>query len=530
MQVQNQGKKQCRTFTVLTAFCILTSLLGGCRRISEAPEISGIITETFPVIEEYYTIPSAGVETRVFSETDSPQSIEMTEKETMVTLQPESPVFLETPPVQTVKETRTVTAHPETEAPVKETLSQIHTADSHKTTAAPVTEQLPVSTLIESANSYSSKNSYEARNFAEQKGFWITYLEFSGILKNKSSASFKKSIGEYFDNIKKIGFNTVYVQVRAFGDAYYDSELFPATDNFNGVIGASAKFDALDIMVEEAHERGLSIHAWVNPMRLMTDTQLKNLNDNYQVKKWYNNNKYRGNYLVKSGGRWYLNPAYTEVTDFIADGISEIVSGYDVDGIQIDDYFYPTTSANFDRNAFSSGGKGMKLSDWRIRNVNGMVKKLYSAAHKANSSIMFGISPQGSIENNYKELYADVRKWCSEDGYCDYILPQVYFGFDNSSLPYKKVISDWEKMCTSENVRLVIGLAGYKIGAADSYAGGSARNEWINKSDIIARQMNAAAGLDKYGGVALYRYESIFKPSSSVSAQVSKELNNIKKK
>ena len=158
-----------------------------------------------------------------------------------------------------------------------------------------------------------------------------------------------------------------------------------------------------------------------------------------------------------------------------------------------------------------------------------MVKKLYKAVHNANDSLLFGISPQGSIDNNYNELYADVRTWCAGSGYCDYILPQVYYGFDNAALPYADTISLWSSMVKSGSVKLVIGLAAYKIGAEDTYAGKSGKNEWINNDDIISRQMTLAETLDNYGGVAIYRYDSLFNPSSSVSAQVDKEIKNIEK-
>lgn len=390
-------------------------------------------------------------------------------------------------------------------------------------------ESPPETAAVQTASNTYAANSYNALNFNEQKGFWITYLEYGAILKNKSESSFKKSIGKYFDNIAGLGFNTVYVQVRAFGDAYYDSELYPSGEQFNGTIGTENRFDALQVMIDCAHERGMSLHAWVNPMRLMTAAQIKNIDGRYPIKKWYDNSSLNGKYIVETGGRLYLNPAYGDVTDLIADGIAEIASNYKVDGIQIDDYFYPTTAAGFDSDAYEASGTGLSLSKWRMANVNKMVKKLYKAAHSANSSVMFGISPQGSVENNYDELYADVRTWCAESGYCDYILPQVYFGFENAALPYGDVISLWSGMVKNPDVQLVIGLAGYKIGAADNYAGKSGKNEWLNNNDIISRQIKLAKALENYGGVALYRYDSIFNPASDVAKQVGKEVDNIRK-
>ncbi len=438
----------------------------------------------------------------------------------------------ETESIETVREISETSAEttetvPETET-AKTEITETTTALKTETSALTLQYESPYeSELPETRTSaaYGNRN-YKALNFREQKGFWITYLEYMSILKNKSESSFAKSVGEYFDNISGLGFNTVYVQVRAFGDAYYDSELFPAGEQYNGTIGSGSGFDALEIMVKAAHERGLSVHAWVNPMRLMTSAQIENISGKYQIKNWYDSKN--GTYIVKSGDRWYLNPAYDEVTELIADGISEIVSGYDVDGIQIDDYFYPTAAEDFDKAAYSASGTVLSLSDWRLENVNRLVKKLYKAVHSANSTAVFGISPQGSIENDYK-AFADVRTWCLQSGYCDYILPQVYFGFDNAALPYADVISEWSGMVKNSNVKLVIGLAAYKIGVTDNYAGAKGKNEWTENNDIISRQMKLAETLGNYGGVALYRYESVFAPASDVSKAVSKEVENIEK-
>lgn len=498
----------------------------GCRRVSE--DSSGM--SAAPVV-----IPASDTEEDFSRTTES----ETTEAKTETALPADTAA-------ETVTETENANAKiSESSAEILETKAKTVTQTAQASQSSVLTLQYEspkeitetktetvvkteIQTVSESrtAGKPKEKSGYSALNFDEQKGFWITYLEYASILRNKSEKSFTKSVGEYFDNISDLGFNTVYVQVRAFGDAYYDSELFPAGEQFDGAIGTKNRFDALKIMVKCAHDRGISIHAWVNPMRTMTTSQIEKIGDGYTIKKWYNDR--RGDYIVKSGDRWYLNPAYDEVTDLIAEGIREISENYEVDGIQIDDYFYPTTNKSFDSTAYSACGNGMSLSDWRISNVNKMVKKLYRTVHTANDTMVFGISPQGSVENNYGELYADVRKWCAEDGYCDYILPQVYFGFDNPALPYADVIALWNGMVKSSDVKLVIGLAAYKIGAEDGYAG-SGKREWLNSSDIIARQMKLAESLENYGGVALYRYDSVFNPASEVSAQVSKEIKNIEK-
>lgn len=534
-----------KAFSAIIAAVLMCANLSACKKVSEEPRDANIQTANSVILTEE-TTQTAGV-------TDEPEVNEVissatdevpNELQSETTLQQESTEsVIETvtaesePPEDDLIENElsgeNVTVKAETEQSKQTKASETTTTKASETTTAEETSITELTLQSESpaetaSHSYGT-NGYSALNYSEQKGIWISYLEYSSAMMNKSAKAFRSTIGEYFDNVKALSFNTVYVHVRAFGDAYYRSELFPTGDRYNGTIGAKLSYDPLEIMVEEAHSRNLSVHAWINPMRLMTDSQLKSLSDSYTIKKWYNDSDKCGKYIVKSDGRWYLNPAYPEVEKLISDGISEIVSGYDVDGIQIDDYFYPTTAASFDSAAYNVSETAKSLSSWRTDNINDMVKRMNKTVHGANPSVLFGISPQGSVSNNYDTLYADVKTWCRSTDYCDYILPQVYFGFDNAALPYEDTIALWSSMTSSGNVKLVIGLAGYKIGAADAYAGTNGKNEWINNSDILSRQMKAAKKLGNYGGVAIFRYGSIFEPESSVAKQVNAELANIKK-
>lgn len=537
-----------KAFTAVFAALMLCANFSACKKVSEEPRDANIQTANSVILTEE-TTQTAGIT----GETEVTEVVSSVTEE--ATKEPESKTALHQKEPETVTETVTAESEPpeddlienelngenvtvkaenETTKQTKtsETATEKKTKASEATTAegTVVTELTLQSESPAETASYSyGTNGYSALNYSEQKGIWLSYLEYSSAMMNKSAKEFRSTIGGYFDNVKALSFNTVYVQVRAFGDAYYRSELFPTGDRYNGTIGAKLSYDPLEIMVEEAHSRNLSVHAWINPMRLMTDSQMKSLSDSYTIKKWYNDSGKCGKYIVKSDGRWYLNPAYPEVEKLISDGISEIVSGYDIDGIQIDDYFYPTTSASFDSDAYNASETAKSLSSWRTDNINDMVKRMNKTVHSANPSVLFGISPQGSVDNNYDTLYADVKTWCRSTDYCDYILPQVYFGFDNAALPYEDTIALWSSMTSSGNVKLVIGLAGYKIGAADAYAGTSGKNEWINNSDIISRQMKAAKKLGNYGGVAIFRYGSIFEPDSSVAKQVNAELANIKK-
>ena len=233
-----------------------------------------------------------------------------------------------------------------------------------------------------------------------------------------------------------------------------------------------------------------------------------------------------GKYAVDVNGTYYLNPAYEQVTELIAAGASEILENYNVDGLHIDDYFYPTTDASFDSSAFSASGKA-SLSDFRFANCDRMVSEIYSAVKKTNPTAIFSVSVQGRVDNNYNQLYADVRKWCTTKGYLDVIIPQIYYGFENSAAPYKDTLDEWEALAVKGGIPLITGLSVSKVGCEDAWAG-SGKYEWINNSDIISRQYAAARKCRSYGGFALYSYRSIFSPDKSVSAAVSKEIKALK--
>ncbi len=361
----------------------------------------------------------------------------------------------------------------------------------------------------------SSVNTYKALNYKEVKGVWISFLEL-GDMPGGSPSEFRKAIGDVYDNCVSLGINTVYVHARSHGDAYYDSELFAYTKYLSG------GFDALEIMIDEAHKRNLSFQAWINPLRGCEVKDAARMNG-YPLGEFIKD----GKRAVRVNGIYYLNPAYDEVVKLIADGAAEIVSNYDVDGLHIDDYFYPTTDASFDSAAFKASSYS-DLSDFRFANCDRFVKSLYSTVKSCNPSALFGISCQGNLNNNYDYMYADVKKWCIETGYTDYIMPQIYFGFDNAALPFDECVKTWDNLAKSGNIPLITGITFSKLGAEDTWAGSSGKREWITDKQIIKRQVLEAMEQQAYGGVCLFRYNIIFAPSSGVKKQVEEEVAALK--
>lgn len=360
---------------------------------------------------------------------------------------------------------------------------------------------------------------YEPLNYDIQKGIWLSYIDLEPMLTGKSKEEFRENFKEACENICELGCNTVYVHLRPFGDALYKSELYPASRYAAGQVGQAADFDPLEIMAETAHEYKLSVHGWINPLRCEREAEFDNISDEYQIKQWYkemeNNDKIK---RVEGDEHLWLDPAYEDVRELIAEGAKEIAENYDIDGIHFDDYFYPTTDKDFDSMCYGENGGGEALEQWRKDNISAMVSLIYTAVKSVDENILVGISPQGNIENNYNFMYADVSLWGSEQGYCDYLEPQIYFGYNNSSKPFLQTVKDWQGLVSNENVKLVIGLGAYKIFSEEEFA---------DTEGIIAKQIADSMQLE-CSGIGIYTYNSIFSPENDYARRMESEKEQIK--
>lgn len=336
------------------------------------------------------------------------------------------------------------------------------------------------------------------------KSVWLSYYELSQFTEDNDEAQFKKEITKEFKNLKSKGFNRVTVQVRPFADAFYRSEYFPSSAYCFKTQGAEMPYDPLEIMVEAAHKHNLSIEAWVNPYRVSSSTDFRELSDKNIALKY----KDTDNLIVCDSGI-YFNPASNAVTELIVNGIKEIAENYSVDSICFDDYFYPSADKKIDENSYNSykekGGE-LSLEDFRRENVSNMVSSVYKAVKETNPDITFGISPASSVENNYNTLFADVEKWVSNDGYVDYICPQIYFGFQNENQPFMATVKQW---CEMAECTLYIALPLYKAGMEDEFAGENGKNEFTENNNIIERQVIYLSKLDKISGFYIFSYSSL---------------------
>ncbi|SHO45623.1 glycoside hydrolase family 10 protein [Anaerocolumna xylanovorans] len=354
----------------------------------------------------------------------------------------------------------------------------------------------------------------------ELKAVWISYLEFASYGKNGfTEDSFEKTVNTMFDNIVKLKMNAVVVQVRPFGDAMYPSAYFPWSKYISGTQGVNPGFDPLAYMVKAAHERGLAFHAWLNPYRVTTaSTDYSKLSKDNPARVWKEDKDPSNDRNVLSfDGSLYYNPAVKGVQELILNGIKEIVTNYDVDGIHFDDYFYPALGSsyktNFDAQEYQAYAEvckknnvtPMTIANWRRYNVNTLVRNAYSTVKKIKSKAEFGISPGGYIDSlaSDQAYYVDVKTWLSSDGYVDYICPQLYWTFSNSTYPYDKILKKWLSYRTSSTVKVYVGLATYR-------AGSNLESDWKNDPDVLRNQLEYGRNTGLVDGFVFFRYEFFY--------------------
>lgn len=348
-------------------------------------------------------------------------------------------------------------------------------------------------------------NPNETANTEKCSGVWLSFYEVKEILK---SNNFDEKINEISKNCNELGLTDIYLHVRSHCDAIYKSDYFPLTDEAKAL-----NFDPLEMLISGFHKNGLRVHGWINPYRVKTnDLETNTLHDNSPVKKWLNDSDDSNDKNVCFANGIYLNPAEAEVQRLVIDGIKEIITKYDVDGIHFDDYFYPTTDESFDSVSYndylSSTENPLNLADWRRANVNALISGCYNAIKQTNDEIIFSISPAASIENNLNSLYANIEYWI-ENGIVDVIIPQLYFGFEypQENFKFNNLLNEWLALSElNKNVKLQIGLGVYKANtetAAD-------KDEWSNNFDIIARQVDICLKEERVSGYVLYSYSSLF--------------------
>lgn len=369
----------------------------------------------------------------------------------------------------------------------------------------------------------------ETSSKREFRGVWISFFELKPIIYNKSETEFTLSVNQMFEKIKTAKLSDVIVQVRPFSDAIYPSKIFPQSHILSGTQGRGCGYDPLKIMIEVAHNKGLKLHAWVNPYRIKNPGSAFEIVTSHPAYNWIKDNT--SDIIKLDNGTIYYNPGSKNAIDLIIKGIEELVAEYDIDGIHLDDYFYPSQNTNIDETSYkaylqTNPTSPLSLQSWRMNNINYLINQIYLKIKSIKSDVLFGISPSGSIKNNYSLHYADVKKWISEPNFVDYLCPQIYYGFENEASPFLTTLNEWGSLKKIESVKLYVGIGAYKINTIDKWAKGG-QNEWINNHNIIGRQIEAMRKNKNFDGFMLFSYGSLFGDNIENEQAVNNELYNM---
>ncbi len=346
------------------------------------------------------------------------------------------------------------------------------------------------------------KEETDVTDVEETIAMWISFLEYQ-----ENELPLESFVETTVTNCKELGVNTLYVHTSAFTDAFYESKIY---DQNEAIVGN----DPFAMFVKEGHKQGLKVYAWVNPLRSVEVEKIETLDitksGSKQLMEWAKTNDER---LRQVNGRYYLNPAYQEVVDLVKEVVLEQIHAYKIDGVILDDYFYPDgVDQRFDAYVYSKvlkENEALERSAFRIQATNHLVDELHQTCKQ--EGLPFGISCSGNIQNNLELLFADPYAWC-ENKYVDFLAPQIYWGYQHPIKPFKETFEEWAVI--AKDIPLMPALAAYKCGVEDVYAK-DGKDEWIDHSNMLAMQTKTC--LDHNGrGVSYFRYHSMYQPSSGV--------------
>lgn len=291
-----------------------------------------------------------------------------------------------------------------------------------------------------------------AQTKREFRGAWIQCV--NGQFLGMTTEKMQSTLSFQLDELQKDGCNAIIFQVRPECDALYQSSLEPWSRFLTGQQGKapSPYWDPLQWMVEQCHKRGMELHAWINPYRAKTKTTSLLASNHVAVR--------HPERVFSYDGQFIMNPALEENRIYICNVVADILRRYDVDGLHIDDYFYPYPAAGQtipDAKQYSEISNGINnIGDWRRYNVNLFIKQLHDTIAKVKPWVKFGVSPFGIYRNkksspigsntnglqNYDDLYADVLLWIN-NGWIDYCVPQIYWQIGHPTADYTTLIEWW---------------------------------------------------------------------------------------
>lgn len=409
------------------------------------------------------------------------------------------------------------------------------------------------------------------------KSTWVATIANLNMPKPKNEADFKANYLERLQTLSDWNMNAMIFQVRPLLDAWYPSELNPWSEFLSGSQGADPGYDPLKWMVDVTHEAGMEYHAWFNPYRItntkltaqstldkltMSKEEILALSTSEQVVKLKEAgilapNNYAAQHpenVLMFDEKLFLNPGIPEVQNYVIESMKEVVENYDVDAIHFDDYFYPYRISvdgknvsfgekNEDQATFETYGKGYTtIEDWRRDNITHLVSGVKSMLDTHNKThqkaVQFGISPFGIWEHKANDsrgsntptgssqsysgsIFADTYKWVKEET-VDYIIPQIYWSFDQAAAPYGELTSWWNNVAKDSHSQVYVGHANYKHAT-----NGGWEVAWLNPEEI-PNQMKFNQQYDNIAGSVLFSYNDLIPADIPSLADNLKERNQAK--
>lgn len=331
------------------------------------------------------------------------------------------------------------------------------------------------------------------------------------------------------DKLKSLGINTVFFQVKPDGTALWPSKILPWSDMLTGHIGEDPGYDPLQFMLDEAHKRGMKVHAWFNPYRVSVNTKSATV---AELNRTLSQNPasvfvLHRDWIRTAGDRFVLDPGIPEARSWITSIVAEVVARYAIDGVQFDDYFYAESSSSVlnDSESFKKYGQGfISKADWRRHNTQQLIEQVSHTIKQLKPDVEFGVSPAGVWRNRshdaagsdtrgaaaYDEAYADTRLWVQQ-GLLDYIAPQLYWPFARDAARYDVLAKWWADVVKPTNTRLYIGVALYKVGEPS-------KNEpdWTINGGVpeLKKQLDLNESVPQINGTILFRENYLNQPQT----------------
>lgn len=331
------------------------------------------------------------------------------------------------------------------------------------------------------------------------------------------------------DKLKSLGINTVFFQVKPDGTALWPSKILPWSDMLTGNIGEGPGYDPLQFMLDEAHKRGMKVHAWFNPYRVSVNTKPSTV---AELNRTLSQNPasvfvLHRDWIRTAGDRFVLDPGIPEARNWITSIVAEVVARYPIDGVQFDDYFYAESSGSMlnDGETFKKYGQGFgSKADWRRHNTQLLIEQVSRTIKQLKPEVEFGVSPAGVWRNRshdaagsdtrgasaYDEAYADTRLWVQK-GLLDYIAPQIYWPFARDAARYDVLAKWWADVVKPTNTRLYIGVALYKVGEPS-------KNEpdWTINGGVpeLKKQLDLNESMPQINGTILFRENYLNQPQT----------------